>query len=196
MKKNQSNDRFAQLPLILRAQQNDEAAFEALLSGYAPLIESMTSQFSAPWHTVQDREDIRQEAILGFYGALMHYDTTQKEVVFGYYAKECIRNRLISYLRSIKKHERIRPLDDGEVTEEMGDAVCDPATDLVEQETYAALYKRICNTLSPYENRVWWMYLSGRTAEEIAQREGRDARSVQNAVYRIRKKLRAVIPYP
>lgn len=196
MKNTQSNNRLDQIELIVRAQQSDEESFEALLSDYAPLIESMTAQFSAPWHTVQDREDIRQEAVLGFYSALMHYDTTQKEVVFGYYAKECIRNRLISYLRSIKKHEKIFLLEDEGLADEVEDAEQDPATDLVQKETYAALYQRVCNTLSPYENRVWWMYLSGRTAEEIAKRVGRDTRSVQNAVYRIRKKLRAVIPYP
>ena len=196
MKNTQSNNRLDQTELIVRAQKNDEESFEALLSDYAPLIESMTAQFSAPWHTVQDREDIRQEAVLGFYGALMHYDTTQKEVVFGYYAKECIRNRLISYLRSIKKHEKVFLLEDEGLAQEVEDAEQDPATDLVEKETYAALYQRVCDTLSPYENRVWWMYLSGRTAEEIAKRVGRDTRSVQNAVYRIRKKLRAVIPYP
>lgn len=196
MKNTQSNNRLDQTELIVRAQKNDEESFETLLSDYAPLIESMTAQFSAPWHTVQDREDIRQEAVLGFYGALMHYDTTQKEVVFGYYAKECIRNRLISYLRSIKKHEKVFLLEDEGLAQEVEDAEQDPATDLVEKETYAALYQRVCDTLSPYENRVWWMYLSGRTAEEIAKRVGRDTRSVQNAVYRIRKKLRAVIPYP
>ena len=66
---------------------------------------------------------------------------------------------------------------------------------MVEQENYLALYDQICRSLSPYENRVWWMYLSGRTAAEIGKQLGKDARSVQNAVYRIRRKLRAVLPY-
>ena len=84
--------------LIRSAQQNDDVAFEALLSRYTPLIESMTLQFASD--AGQDREDLRQEAILGFYKALMRFDTEQKEVQFGLFAKECIRNRLISYMRT------------------------------------------------------------------------------------------------
>lgn len=179
--------------LIRLAQGQDENAFEELLSRYTPLIESMTLQFSTQ-SAGQDREDLRQEAILGFYKALTRFDTEQNEVQFGLYAKECIRNRLISYLRTEKKRVPVLPLE-AEESAEIADAEQDPAIRVVEQEDYLALYDRICNTLSPYENRVWWMYLSGRTASEIGKQLGKDARSVQNAVYRIRRKLRSVLPY-
>lgn len=180
--------------LILRAQKNQEEAFEELLSRYTPLIESLTSQFAASVPFLQDREDLRQEAVLGFYKALTRFDASQQEVQFGLYAKECIRNRLISYLRSLKKHEKLCLLED-DSSEKLEDAEEDPANRLVEQESYAALYERIHQALSPYENRVWWMYTSGRTASEIAARVERDEKSVQNAIYRIRRKLRSVIPY-
>lgn len=180
--------------LIVAAKQNDENAFEELLKRYTPLIESMTLQFVSSDASSQDREDLRQEAILGFYKALTRFDTEQNEVQFGLYAKECIRNRLISYMRTEKKRVRVFPLESGESVD-IADAEQDPVNRLVEQENYLALYDRICSTLSPYENRVWWMYLSGRTASEIGKQLGKDARSVQNAVYRIRRKLRSVIPY-
>ena len=178
--------------LIRSAQQNDDVAFEALLSRYTPLIESMTLQFASD--AGQDREDLRQEAILGFYKALMRFDTEQKEVQFGLFAKECIRNRLISYMRTEKKRVRVFPLED-EASAQIEDDEQNPVRGVMEQENYLALYDRICNSLSPYENRVWWLYLSGRTAAEIGGQLGKDAKSVQNAVYRIRRKLREVIPY-
>lgn len=181
--------------LIRSAQQNDENAFEELLNRYTPLIESMTFRFATEGCSVQDREDLRQEAILGFYKALTRFNTEQKEVQFGLFAKECIRNRLISYMRTVKKQARVLPLE-AEDSAEIADEEQNPVTRLVEQENYLALYDKICNTLSPYENRVWWMYLSGRTAAEIGTQLGKDAKSVQNAVYRIRRKLRSVIPYP
>ncbi len=196
MKNKKNTDPVVLSGLLLLARQNNEDAFEELLTCYTPLIESMTAQFSSPHHTAEDREDLRQEAVLGFYKALMHFDIAQDKVQFGFYAKECIRNRLISYLRSIKKQEHVRLLSDEEPYEEVVDSDEDPATRLIRREAYLALYDQICKTLSPYENRVWWMYLSGRTAEEIARMEGRDQKSVQNAVYRIRQKLRAVIPNP
>ena len=182
------------LSLIRSAQQNDDSAFEELLKRYTPLIESMTLQFAATGSSIQDREDLRQEAILGFYKALTRYNTEQTEVQFGLFAKECIRNRLISYARTMKKHDKVLLLED-EASERMEDAEQDPANRLMEQETYLDLYNRVCELLSPYENRVWWMYLAGRTAAEIAAQLETDAKSVQNAVYRIRRKLRSVLPY-
>ena len=180
--------------LIRAAQQNDDNAFEELLNRYTPLIESVTLQFATQNTSSQDREDLRQEAILGFYKALTRFDTEQNEVQFGLYAKECIRNRLISYMRTEKKRVRVFPLE-SEESADIADAEQDPVNRLVEQENYLALYDQICRSLSPYENRVWWMYLSGRTAAEIGEQLGKDAKSVQNAVYRIRRKLREVIPY-
>ena len=59
------------------------------------------------------------------------------------------------------------------------------------------LVKSIKKNLSDYENRVWWMYVSGLSVSEIARRIGVvEPKSVSNAVYRIRKKLRAVIGRP
>lgn len=182
--------------LIREAQNGSQTAFEALLNRYAPLIDSMTGRYLGTSFSLQDREDFRQEAVLSFYRALMRFDTEQDKVQFGLYAKECIRNGLISMLRVIKKHENVVLLDDDSVlTESNADEIENPAQRLVEEEAYLALSRRIHESLSPYENSIWWLYLSGRTAREIARLMGKDEKSVQNAVYRIRKKLRAVIPY-
>ena len=51
-------------------------------------------------------------------------------------------------------------------------------------------------TLSELENRVWWQYVTGVPVADIARDLARDERSVHNAIYRIRRKLRAVIPHP
>lgn len=178
--------------LIARAKKEEPGAFEELLERYTPLIESMTARFAPSSCSVQDREDLRQEAVLGFYRALQEYDPAQEEVQFGFFAKLCIRNRLISHLRTLKRHEVVELPEEAQDWE---DSEQDPASRVMENETYMALYDLVRSTLSPYENRVWWLYMSGRTAGEIASRVERDERSVQNAIYRIRRKLRSIIPY-
>ena len=182
--------------LIRSAQGGDQAAFEKLLNRYAPLIDSMTGRFASSLGTAQDHDDLRQEAVICFYKALMRFDTDQKKVQFGLYAKECIRNGLISNLRAQKKHEKVVLLEDDDSFSDIeADPTQDPARHVEEEEAFLALSRQIHDTLSEYENRIWWLYLSGRTAKEIAFLTGKDEKSVQNAVYRIRKKLRAVIPY-
>jgi DNA-directed RNA polymerase specialized sigma24 family protein len=70
----------------------------------------------------------------------------------------------------------------------------DPLQMIVAKEKTEELVRSIKNNLSDYENRVWWMYVSGMSPSEIAKEIGEvDAKSVSNAVYRIRKKLRNVI---
>ncbi|MBQ9132310.1 MAG: sigma-70 family RNA polymerase sigma factor [Clostridia bacterium] len=182
--------------LLRRAQNGDQVAFEELLDRYAPLIDSMIRQFSAlPSFSVQDREDLRQEAIVAFYCALMRFNTDQQQVQFGLYAKECIRNRLISHLRTLKKHEQVLSLEEDEASASDSAQDTDPTRQLVEEENYLTLCRQVSGILSEYENRIWWLYLAGRTAGEVAALIGTNEKSVQNAVYRIRKKLRSGLPY-
>lgn len=184
------NPADAPLNELLRAAQNgDQCAFEVLLTRYSPLIDSLSTSYA---QDPSNAEDFRQEACIAFCKAVQHYDTQQCNVQFGLYAKICIRNRLISYMRHIHTEERVVSLND-EITT---DDTTDPARAITEEEDYLTLYRRIESLLSPYENRVWWLYLSGRTAKEIATLSHKDERSVQNAIYRIRKKLRSALPSP
>ena len=184
MNKNELN---AHLDLIHAARCGDESAFETILEAYEPLIESMSCSFAKVADDFESWEDLRQEACIALYKAVQTYDSTQAEVSFGLYAKLCVRNRLISYTRKLRRRESVLPLEERMKTEE------DVTAGVVAEEAYMELYRRIETLLSPYENHVWWLYLSGQTTGAIAAKLGKDERSVQNAIYRIRKKLRLAL---
>ena len=177
------------LDLICRVRAGEEAAFDELLTQYQPLIESLVTKFSSDARSGLSREDLRQEAAVAFYRSVTAYDLTQSDVGFGLYAKICISNALISKLRAQKA-----PVEES-LDEEarVGDAVEDPAEMLLEQERLGALLAMIRENLSDFEYRVWNLYLSGRTAKEIGVIVGRDEKSITNAIYRIRRKLRQVL---
>lgn len=179
------------LSLILKAQGGDQDAFESLLDRYTPLIDSMVRHLGSDGFSLQDREDLRQEALVAFFRALMRYDTAQTEVQFGLYAKLCIKNALYSHLRRWKDRRNTLLLEDESLPQQ---EETDLASRMVEEEKYLELSRMIHEALSEYENKIWWLYLSGRTAVEIADALQKDEKSVQNAIYRIRKKLRTVIP--
>ena len=183
--------------LIVSAQKGDEEAFEQLLSRYEPLIDSMVKGIlDETAITLDECDDLRQEATIGFYRALMKFDAEQTDVSFGLYAKICIRNLLFSYLRKQKAQGQPILLEDGEALMRHEDPADDLAGQLAEEEAYTELSHKIHATLSAYENQIWWLYLSGRTAKEISLSLDKNERSIQNAIYRIRRKLRAVIPNP
>ncbi len=174
---------------LLRLRAQDHSAFDELLDEYNPLICSEVSRHGEGLGS-EDIEDLRQLALLALYRAALAFDLEQGEVEFGLYAKICISNALVSQLRIIRR--RAQEIS----TDFMGSLELgaeDPAARIVEQEAFDTLYDRIRTLLSPYENRVWSMYIAGRSSGEIARLLQKDSHSVENAVYRIRQKLRAAL---
>jgi RNA polymerase sporulation-specific sigma factor len=181
--------------LIFQAKQGKQDAFERLLENYRPLISSLVKSTVSEFpFSDSDYEDLYQEAAILFFRAIQHYDTDRDGVAFGLYAKICIRNGLLTLAKKLVRSPKPVSLDGEEPIEQVQKE--DPSDRLVEEESYRALHACIRANLTPYENRVWWLYLAGRTAKEIAAQLERDEKSVQNAIFRIRRKLRTVIPHP
>lgn len=183
--------------LIRQAQAGSREAYLTLRAKYRPLLESSVARFSASEMTLQEQADLREEAERVFLGAISSFDTEQDSVDFGLYAKICLRNGLISEWRHLNARRRViaLPLDDSiGVTEIPGGE--DPAARLVEDEDFRQLCRTVRSHLSDFENRVWWQYVMGVSVSDIARDLGRDERSVHNAVYRIRRKLRACLTRP
>jgi DNA-directed RNA polymerase specialized sigma24 family protein len=86
------------------------------------------------------------------------------------------------------------PLEDAEADGSSGGE--DLAARLVEDESFRQLCRTVRSHLSELENRVWWPYVTGVSVSEIARELGRDERSVHNAIYRIRRKLRERLSPP
>ena len=173
--------------LVVRA--GDQAAFSALLADYEPLVGAEVSRHAVGL-SKQDVEDLRQCALLALYRAALNFDLSQSEVEFGLYAKICITNALVSQLRVINRYRTELTVSDASDAYEVGE---EPAVRVMREEAAAALYARVRSLLSPYENRVWAFYMAGLPVGEIAKRLQKDTHSIENAVYRIRKKLRAAL---
>ena len=187
-----------QIALLRAAKEGDADALSALLSAYAPLIEAQVLSARTDADAASELDDLRQEASLALCNAVEHYDESQN-VSFGAFAKVCIHHRLVSYQRKKLRHPPTVSLEQFGLLPEGTDLplpVADPLQALVAKDDFLALCKQIEAVLSPYENRIWWLYVSGYTAPRIAEMLAREERSVQNAIYRIRRKLRAELPNP
>lgn len=184
-----------ELRILIEAVRNgDQQAFASLLSQYTPLIESAVSKFSSDSEVAFAKDDLRQEATLVFYNSILTYDLEQTEVEFGLYAKICISNALVSRLRVLKRGIAESLTDSQTESLFVRDNVYeDPGARILEQEKVKALYSIIRKNLSDLEYSIWQLYMSGRTAGEIAALVSKDEKSVSNAIYRIRKKLRVLL---
>lgn len=191
--------------LLLSVRAGDQGAFSRLYEQYLPLIEHLAAQYAQSLASSEDEDtdDFRQEAALTLYQAALAYRLEQTSVEFGLFAKICIKNRLIDRLRTL--HRRALPIgaarsqESGErenLEELVDDAAVDPEERLVDAEALDALNALIERNLSRYEQRILKLYLSGYSVREIAGTVKRGERSVENAVYRIRRKLKTLLRMP
>ena len=119
---------------------------------------------------------------------------------FRTFAEHCIRMRLLSAIRSASRLKHF-PLNDGISLEQLSedpDAEISalPVSDLrspeeliLAKESREELYEACSRCLSRYEIKVLDLYLEGLSYREIADRLCANARSIDNAVQRIRKKV-------
>ena len=174
--------------LILAVRNGDQKAFVLLLEQYSPLIEASVNMFCYDGLSANDKDDFRQEASVAFYNSALTYDIQQSNVEFGLYAKICVCNALISQIRIAKRiPTEVQELSDNLISSESHE---DLSSRILEEERLGFLFKIIRNTLSKYEYKVWELYLSGCSTSEIAGRLNTDSKSISNAIYRIRVKLK------
>ena len=175
--------------LVTQSRNGDQKAFAELVYKYDPLIESLVHKFYDENIVGLNKDDLRQEAVLKLYKAVLSFDIEQSEVEFGLYAKICISNALVSQIRLYKQKIAESLNEAAELNRELLESQ-DPVERILDEERVTALYSVIRGSLSPFEYKVWCLYVSGKPAKDIGQIVDVDEKSVNNAIYRIRKKLR------
>jgi len=183
--------------LWLNAHNGDMASEELLAEKYTCLVRACARPY---FLAGGDTEDLMQEGMLGLLSAIRQYDP-EKETAFRTFAEHCVRNRLLTAVKSAARNKHT-PLNDyvplespqfDELQTRLAGFLNDPEELLITRERVDEINNRISGTLSGFESRVLKHYLEGLSYEEIAGLVGKPKKSVDNAVQRIRKKLAQVI---
>ena len=182
--------------LLELAQNGDREAEEALAERYLRLVRACARPL---FLAGGDSEDLIQEGTFGLLSAIRNYDPADG-ASFRTYAEHCIRMRLLSAIKSASRMKHV-PLNDGISLEELSE---DPGADIstfpelirynpeeliLAEESREELNAACSRCLSRFEIKVLDLYLEGLSYREIADRLCRDAKSIDNAVQRIRRKL-------
>ncbi len=176
--------------LLLKIRNGDETAFESLAEKYKPLILSAATKYESV-----SREngvsgifaDLSQELTLALYRAAKTYNVDQDKVTFGNYAKKCINNCAISFLRkSLSAARRERKVRNTLKTEQRAHGLI---PDISEKDAKSIL-DAAAKILSRYEYSIFADYIAGEPVKNISVKVGRDAKSVSNAVFRCKTKIR------
>lgn len=173
--------------LIKSAREGDSLAFALLMHRYSHLLHSYIGTLAV---SESEKEDLAQEGLIGLLKAVRSYDDKQAE--FSTYAVVCMKRSIITALR--KYNRSASALVSELPTEESDTAEGEsPETGFLDSESGRILYNRLFRVLSPLEKQVFELYLSDMSYAYMAKALGRDVKSVDNAVQRIRAKLRRMI---
>ena len=147
-----------------------------------------------------DSEDLTQEGMLGLLSAIREYNGTS-QVKFKTFAELCIRRRILSAIKSASRLKHT-PLNDGVSLEDLVASETDssnccppfyfrrvPEEQVLARESADEFFHTYSRCLSPFENKILLLYLDGLSYGAIAEICGKDEKSVDNAVQRIRRKL-------
>ena len=171
-----------QLAALVR-DGNDEA-FALLVSRFSGVLHRLAAKFGG----ASDADDLAQEGLLGLLSAARTY-REGGAASFATYAYTCMRNRMLSVVRTAKSEPPLVSVEEeGELPEPTGE---DPAALVVRLEELEALRSHLRAVLTEREYRVLTRYLRAYSYDEIAAELAISRKSVDNALTRLRRKLAA-----
>ena len=178
--------------LLANVKSGKPFSFNAIYALYTPLIESLTQKYGKQF-SVSDVEfdDIKQEALIALYHAVLTYKPNE-EVTFGMYAKICIRNKIISYIRCFLESDVPLPLEDREIDLDEPDFNT-PEQIIISKESLCSLNRRIDEALTDFEKSVFALYLGDMSYADMAKKLDKPTKSIDNAIHRIKAKLRKLL---
>ncbi len=186
--------------LVKKIQNGDETAQYELFERYKDYVKKICRGY---FIVGAEFEDTIQEGMIGLYRAIKHFDTTQHETSFKTFAIVCIKHQIITAIKKALANKN-KPLSqavsfqsfdkNNESMEYLPlELVLDvtPAEHAIDKENFQALKKQISDCLSGFEIKVLTYYLQGYSYKEIATQLEIPKKSIDNALLRIKSKLRA-----
>ena len=187
--------------LVRMARDGDEKAEDFLLKKYKDFVRSKARAY---FLVGGDSDDLIQEGMIGLYNAIGHYDESMASS-FMTYAAICINNKLISAV-SADGRQKNAPLNGyvsiySSITDETGEEASlsdvlpdteniNPEAIILNEEQEKLTINRLLGKLSALEKEILSYYMEGMSYSEIAKLIGKTEKSVDNAIHRIRLKMR------
>ena len=170
----------------------EQSALRTLIQRYEKIVQCTANAMAKNY---ADAEDYAEEGLLGLLAAVSAF-SAEKSVSFQTFACVCIQNRIRSAYAKRRQCDDISliSLDDTEHFDAsmLLDDAPSPEQEYLQKERISELYQRMDAVLSKLEMEIFSLYVSGYSYAEIAARKEISEKSVDNAIMRARRKLRAV----
>ena len=196
---------FSDEALCLRAQSGSTEAEAELAVRYFRLVKSCARPY---FLAGGDSEDLIQEGMIGLFKAVRDYDMG-RDASFLTFADLCISRQMYTAVQASKRQKHI-PLntyvslysegakqeekEEKKLLESLEDRTeLNPEQAFLDKERVAYLEKVIENELSPFEKQVLDLYMTRMPTAQIAKVLGREEKSTDNALQRLKAKIRKLL---
>ncbi len=168
---------------------------EYILEKYKPLVRKGTN---ALYLIGGEQEDLIQEGMIGLFKAVRDFRNDRDSSFFGF-AQLCINRQLYSALEASnrKKHQPLNTYVSfsGEEGKSMlegftSSEIRSPEQLILEEEKFQEFQEQLKQKLSKMEEKVLSYYLEGNNYIQIADIMGKSPKSIDNALQRIRQKIK------
>lgn len=155
-----------------------------------------------------DNEDLIQEGMIGLFKAIRDYDSG-RDASFYTFADLCISRQMYTAVQASRRQKHW-PLNtyvslsgNGHSQEENGemelaealspDQDLNPETLFIDRERVEYLESQMDKELSSFEKQVLDLYLTGMSYSQIARVLGREEKSTDNALQRLKNKIKKML---
>lgn len=187
--------------LVLLAKEHNEEATEILYNKYKPLIVKKCSPvFKYVRNKGIDFSDLMQECLIGFEESIINYNLDD-DVTFYTFTNICMDRQLNTLIRKLNR-DKHKPLneaisldnsdDEVNLLDFIGDDTDNPEYGLLEEAEYREIYDKIVKSLTHLEECVFNLKLQNFDYKEIADILGKDLKSIDNTIQRIRNKIKDI----
>ncbi len=189
--------------LITEFRDGSGEVVDYLMEKYKDLVRSLAGSM---YILGGDTQDLIQEGMIGLFKAVREYDCG-RDASFRTFAQLCVSRQIYSAVKASgrKKHmplnsyislySQMNESENPDKAVSLEDILTaapetEPESIVLEHEKNEEISEAIERSLSPLEKSVLDLYMTGMSYTEIAKVLGRDEKSTDNTLQRIRSKLR------
>lgn len=192
---------------MVRLRDGEDGIMDFLMNKYKNLVKSKAKSM---YILGADSDDLIQEGMIGLFKAVRDFDSG-RDASFFTFADLCISRQMYTAVQASRRQKHI-PLntyislyataqENRDGSEEEAALVNilarkseqSPEEMLIDKENVEQLERTIDKELSNFEKQVLDLYMTGMRYTQIAKVLGRDEKSTDNALQRIKTKLKKAI---
>lgn len=194
---------FTDEELIIRYRDGDKQIMDYLMDKYKHVVRNKAGRM---FILGADKDDLIQEGMIGLFKAVRDYDSG-RDASFLTFADLCVSRQMYTAIQAANRKKHL-PLNsyislyknsEDEILEgQLIGAIRDfseqnPEEILIDRENVEALQTIIDQELSTFERQVLELSMTGMGYIDIARLLGKDPKSTDNALNRVKTKIRKAI---